>query len=295
LENTTVDVSNPKLGRANVELGTRIRKEFDEVFYTGTVVALPSRKSDYFKVEYEDGDEEDLSENELNDLLGPGETQRGRYTNAAHTSEKVSGTLEIPSYFPIPHTNNASTKRKRGRPRKTSKMEDSKPVRKRGRPRKNENTLKAGNQPPTARSNGKKGRGRPRKVLDITPSNNDAANIAIPSTNPQGNAIDKQSLISPSHSSAEVIISDVIPEPIFVERDENYYCAVENDTCTTIAAKLGFESWRDVASVPENRIKYGSAIDNVKTRFKKGTLFRILPKKNMPHDDCAYDTERANL
>jgi len=295
MKNMAVEVSTLKLGRANVELGTRIRKEFDEVQYTGTVVALPSRLSEYFKVMYEDGDEEDLSENELNDLLCSGETQHGRHTNATHKSEKVSGILKKNSKFPITHTNNSSTKRKRGRPRKNSLIENSKPSRKRGRPLKNEYTLKVGYQLPTTGNNGKRGRGRPRKILGITPSNNDDAKIRAPVTNQQGNAVDKQTLISPSHSSAEVITSDVIAEPIFIEPEGNYYCAVENDTCTTIAAKLGFESWRDVACVPENRIKYGSAMDNVKTRFKKGTLFRILPKKNMPHDDCAYDSERANL
>jgi len=274
MENVAATVlPSPKLGIA-FELGTQIKKEFDKVLYTGTVVALPSRISEYFKVEYEDGDEEDLSENELKGLIDLGE-QQGRSTNTVDTSQKFSGILGKPPELSAPTTNNEREKRKRGIPRKNSKQEDSRSVRKRGRPRKKEDTSKIVHQLSMPESNRKRGRGRPRKVLNMMSSENDATKLRRPYTSPQGNAVDEQTIILLPPSPARTILSEVNPEPGFIEHNGNYYCAVENDTCMTIANKLGFESWRDFARVPENRMKYGTALDNVKTRFKKGTLLRI--------------------
>ena len=68
---------------------------------------------------------------------------------------------------------------------------------------------------------------------------------------------------------------DPAPRPGSIDRKMRYYCSMENDTSITIAKKLGCTSWRDIAFQSENRNRYGSALSNSKTRFKKGTYLRI--------------------
>jgi hypothetical protein len=66
-----------------------------------------------------------------------------------------------------------------------------------------------------------------------------------------------------------------VPKVGFIDIKKNYYCCEENDTCVKIARKLGCSSWRDIASLAENVDRYGSALQDEKTRFRKGTLLRI--------------------
>jgi len=65
------------------------------------------------------------------------------------------------------------------------------------------------------------------------------------------------------------------PKPGSIDLRKNYYCCEENDTFVKIARKIGCDQWRSFASISENRDRYGSAVDDEKTRFRKGTLIRI--------------------
>jgi hypothetical protein len=68
-------------------------------------------------------------------------------------------------------------------------------------------------------------------------------------------------------------------------KDPAPYCCEDNETCVRIARKIGCDSWQTIASISENIDRYGgSALDDEKTRFRKGTLIRI------PFD---YDREKV--
>lgn len=164
VENLTNTLERLKQSRQKplaITLGSKLVKEFDGVDYVGEVIELASDDCEYYKVRYEDSDEEELSLEELQACITA-------YSKMQKPNESKS--VVAPT----------EVKRHRGRPRKDA-MEVT-VVRKRGRPPKNKsfeertnyssrivnhNTteIKSELQP--------KRRGRPPKRLNVDTSDNE--------------------------------------------------------------------------------------------------------------------------
>ena len=69
------------------------------------------------------------------------------------------------------------------------------------------------------------------------------------------------------------------PKPGTIDDNKAFYVTLNNESYTVVAAKLGLDSWRDLALVQENVDRYGELKAN--TTFKKDTLLRI------PTDKCS--------
>ena len=54
-----------------IHVGMNFQKEFNGKYYTGRVVALPGKRRKWYKVTYDDGDEEELDRDELMALILP--------------------------------------------------------------------------------------------------------------------------------------------------------------------------------------------------------------------------------
>ena len=119
-----------------IPIGTKLLKDFDGDDYEGKVIAVPSEDSEFYKVQYEDGDEEDLTLEEVQPLIEAYKQMQ---------KEQEAEEEEIVEVIP----------RKRGRPRKVASPVAEEP-RRRGRPRKNDVQGRSSMEP-------KRGRGRPRK------------------------------------------------------------------------------------------------------------------------------------
>ena len=54
---------------AELHVGLNFQKQFHGKYYTGRVVALPGKRRKWYKVTYDDGDEEELDRDELMALI----------------------------------------------------------------------------------------------------------------------------------------------------------------------------------------------------------------------------------
>ena len=54
-----------------IHVGMNFQKEFHGKYYTGKVVALPGKRRKWYKVTYDDGDEEELDRDELMAIILP--------------------------------------------------------------------------------------------------------------------------------------------------------------------------------------------------------------------------------
>jgi len=151
----------------SAEMGSKIMKEFDDVEYVGVVVEVPSKNSIFYRVEYEDGDNEDFTLEEILPFINT--------YNKVGTKPDVTGAKVCRQSKSNIEESSLSSKRagkksdiddeeeapkKRRRKLRTRRYEDSDeetPVQKKisGRPRKR--VLEASPVPK------KKARGRPRK------------------------------------------------------------------------------------------------------------------------------------
>eukprot|EP00980_Cylindrotheca_fusiformis_P000430 scaffold103_cov116-Cylindrotheca_fusiformis.AAC.5 len=159
-----------------VPIETVIKKQFDDLGeFTGKVTGIPEGDNPYYEVEYEDGDEEELSINELLPLVS--EEVRSEYNQALREYEATppkkkrgrprkyppkdedDGEEYVPKEFDLDRS-----KKKRGRPRKSQPAEGvgsdvDEPKKKRGRPRKSQPAERVG----SILEEPKNKRGRPRK------------------------------------------------------------------------------------------------------------------------------------
>lgn len=105
-----------------IEIGTKVRKSFGIYGeYIGTVYELPTTDRPFYRVRYEDGDEEDLEEDELRCCLEQDERRRSSLRGTRKGGDE-------------PEPDNLAKKR-RGRKEGTGNIEEPAPVPKRGRGR----------------------------------------------------------------------------------------------------------------------------------------------------------------
>lgn len=140
------------------QIGCKFQKKFGRYgYYTGTVTSLPSEQNEYFRVIYEDGDEEDLSEQELFRLLSNRRSKKLQKMRSAAEGKDPSPEKDVDG------ANDSKPRKKRGRPRKNDRCtaeEESEDV------QKISESVKAGAERGVDAANGgnaKKKRGRPRK------------------------------------------------------------------------------------------------------------------------------------
>ena len=141
-----------------VVLGQKLVREFDEEDFFGEVIGLPSDESEFFKILYEDDDEEELTLEELQPCIVA-------YNKVQKSTELAQE--QLPQKRGRPRKNQIEevedeVPRKRGRSRKRVLDDNSESLQplpeKRGRPRKSATIEPIENQP--------KKRGRPSKRLD---------------------------------------------------------------------------------------------------------------------------------
>jgi hypothetical protein len=111
-----------------VEIGTKVMKSFGSYGeYTGTVLELPTSDKPFYRVQYEDGDEEDMEEDELKNRLEQGRRRRKRNRDAVdepnpgNVAKRGRGRPRIAEPAPV-------AKRGRGRPPKRKAAEVAAPV-----------------------------------------------------------------------------------------------------------------------------------------------------------------------
>lgn len=175
--------------RPVIPIGTVFKKSFDDLGeFTGKITRTPGEEEIYYSVEYEDGDEEELSINGLLPMV-PDEVREEYYRAVKEFEAKPKkkrgrprknvpaeeGDDDDGEYVPeeialgepkkkrgrprkSQPSNEDQPKRKTGRPRLSGEDPDEEPKRKRGRPRK---SLEPGGDSPPKR------RGRPRKSFDM--------------------------------------------------------------------------------------------------------------------------------
>lgn len=306
LANTLERLKQSRQKPQTITLGSKLVKEFDGLDYIGDVIELASDDCEFYKVRYEDNDEEELTLEELQACM------------AAYSKMQKSNDTK-PIVAPV------EVKRKRGRPRKNAV--ETTVVRKRGRPPKNKPHKSRTNES-SRNSNELKGinkdlqprrRGRPPKRLKIDKFENE---LLDRSDKDKGTSPALQSQVSVDFatqspkrkrgrprkypipetlessdsgkgysskrmktlSSEPVIPPENIPTPGHVDKNMSYYCTLENDTSAKIAAIIGCKSWLDVAYIPENLERF-PALQDKKIKFKRGTLVRIA--------ECKFSKKKA--
>lgn len=100
-----------ELDKTVYAIGTRISKSFNNVDFLGEILVVPSPGFSYYRVRYEDGDEEDMSENELKNYIISNHTEN---SNLSIVPTVQDGRIKSEDL-------NHPPKRKRGRPRKYPK------------------------------------------------------------------------------------------------------------------------------------------------------------------------------
>lgn len=158
----------------SIEVGTKVLKLFESKDYNGEVISLPTEKEPYYRVQYEDGDQEEMSEKEVKkhaakyyeNVRKKEESRRRRRSQRRrkiYREEAVDGddkTDEDEEGW-TPQDEPSDGKKKRGRPRKVKSDDDLTPKKKRGRPKK---SPEDGESTPNPNSEQKRKRGRPRKT-----------------------------------------------------------------------------------------------------------------------------------
>lgn len=96
-------------------VGRRVAKDFDGTIYLGTV-AQHDRKSKYWFIVYDDGDEEELDANDLQEALDLFQQQQQQPANDDDDGEDKIGTVKQPR-----SSSSSSTNKKGGRPKKKRK------------------------------------------------------------------------------------------------------------------------------------------------------------------------------
>jgi hypothetical protein len=297
-----------------IELGTKLFRDFDGKSYLGWVIELPSEHSEYYKVQYEDDDEEDFTNEEIQLCIAA-------YIKMQKSGDDVEAPRIIgrPRKYPVEVSaeSNGTTKQ-RGRPRKNrdiSPVEEDRP-RKRGRPPKvkddnPEIPLKSRGRgrPPKIRESSHleveiprqrgrtmqmkrvdqapRKRGRPRKNVKQNSSEDEAEeppdHIAPRKRGRPRKSVEAETKKSRGRSrkqnnktpTPQADISDEnVPNPGHIDKNMTYYCTKENDTAVKIASIIGCDSWLDVAYIPENLERF-PALQDKKIKFRKGTLVRI--------------------
>lgn len=292
-----------------IELGTKIIRAFDGEDYVGQVIQLPSEDGEFYKILYEDDDEEDLTVEEIQPYIAAYNKKMKaaevKPTPSVNESRKRDRPKEYQDIQTAGKTEHSGANRRRGRPSKTT----SPPVvaelpRRKGRPpkrtpitepelprqrgrsrkrQKRENEIEHRHET-TSKGNAdkkRKRRGRPRKqsetqtkVLD----HDDSSVCEEPKKRGRGRPRKQIRSTKFQPKSEQVPIPDIseehIPKPGHVDEKMTYYCTMENDSSARIASLLGCESWLDVAYVPENMERF-PALQNKKVKFRRGTLVRI--------------------
>merc|ERR1712071_631293 len=115
-----------------IKIGTRILKSFDKQgIFEGVVQRMPSKRNSYYKVKYNDGDDEEMSDGEVRGYA--------REYIAKRKSLKDTAMLNMKKGKRKRKYAQNTPKRRRGRPRKTEGVAAK---RGRGRPRKSESARK---------------------------------------------------------------------------------------------------------------------------------------------------------
>ena len=73
-------------------------------------------------------------------------------------------------------------------------------------------------------------------------------------------------------------LSSDMPKPGTICSRQAYYVTRDNDSFTSIKAKLGLDSWKDLHSIKENIERYGETVTS-NSKFKKNSLIRIPTQK----------------
>lgn len=115
-ENSVAEFPRTAQGVIPIEIGTKIGKQFDQGFFTGTIISLPSLTSEFYKVEYDDGDNEDLSEDEVKGLINLYNEHQSMKSVVYRTFDTNNNDNDSMMNGAFSAMNNG--KRRRGRPRK---------------------------------------------------------------------------------------------------------------------------------------------------------------------------------
>lgn len=135
----SVSTETLRKGTSAITVGSKISKHFfDQGDFTGIIKQLPTSDHPYYCVRYDDGDEEDLSENELQDLLFLSSQKKSDWLNRSDISigsrAPKSGNFdsvdeqaseEPPHQRLISRPSKVSGSHRRGRPRGISKADPS--------------------------------------------------------------------------------------------------------------------------------------------------------------------------
>ena len=233
----------------------------------------------FYDVDSHVGDEDDKTLEITPGKKGKDSKSRDKGAKIGNLSLPIKKTVRSKSSLEETETDGkASRKRGRGRPRKIKDEQlesnavrnDSKEeptTKKRGRPPK-----KSSSRTQDGKRNKKRGRSKSKSTEDCT---HRVKKERKGRKRSQSRVVSEENGDEAGNFDDVVFPPDPAPRPGSIDRKMRYYCSMENDTSITIAKKLGCASWRDVAFQSENRNRYGSALSNSKTRFKKGTYLRI--------------------
>lgn len=184
LTNTLERLKQSRQKPPTITVGMKLVKEFDGIDYVGKVIQVASDDCEFYRVRYEDSDEEELTLDELQPCI------------TAYS--KMQKSQEAKPIVAPP----AVVKRKRGRPRKSPIERVA--IRKRGRPPKNKSTLERENESSRNTKNSlnrcnsdmqPKRRGRPPKRLKVDEFKNEPVLI-------ENNPNDIQSNVESTDNSA---------------------------------------------------------------------------------------------
>ncbi len=223
----------------------------------GEIISLPNRDTTFYEVRYEDGEVEKLELDEIKEGIS-------LYNNLGGTgafSDRRRRTRRQPMRYGVEAPKQPKTRKRPNSFVGTSLMSSEG---KQNEPRKKK--LKTSGSPSKDTPKTGMKRGRQRKAQQI----NTEIKATVSKKRGLSNRAKKQSS-NTSHLTFENL--QWSPRAGFVDPSMTYYCTVENDTSATIARKVGVE-WSDVANEPENSIRF-PALQNKRTRFRKGTLVRI--------------------
>ena len=133
-----------------VRIGTKLCKGFEQGEFNGVVKRTPTKRNRYYKVRYDDGDEEDMSDNEIQVCARAYVVRLRKLRKQRKIAKKMKK---------VEDRKKAEARKKAGA---SDQVEISTPKRRRGRPRKDEINKEAVASLSTSNSM-KKARGRPKK------------------------------------------------------------------------------------------------------------------------------------
>lgn len=122
--------------QAPIEIGTKLFRKFHGKTYLGWVIQLPSETMDYYRVQYEDGDDEDFTMDEMRPFIAA--YNKKKSTDDAELPTKNGRPTKYTKESTVDTSKNDQTAKRRGRPRKNRDQSpvEKAPARKRGRSRK---------------------------------------------------------------------------------------------------------------------------------------------------------------